>query len=63
VPDWHWPWVQRQAEVPKGQRALRRQHVEVEELVFPDEVHDFLLYRTWLAAYQAAASFLERKLK
>jgi dipeptidyl aminopeptidase/acylaminoacyl peptidase len=43
--------------------ALRRQHVEVEELVFPDEVHDFLLYRTWLAAYQAAASFLDRKLK
>jgi len=43
--------------------ALRRQHVEVEELVFPDEVHDFLLYRTWLAAYQAAASFLDRRLK
>ncbi|MGB9455217.1 MAG: prolyl oligopeptidase family serine peptidase, partial [Bryobacteraceae bacterium] len=43
--------------------ALRRQHVEVEELVFPDEVHDFLLWRTWLAAYQAGAGFLERKLK
>jgi dipeptidyl aminopeptidase/acylaminoacyl peptidase len=43
--------------------ALRRQHVEVEELVFPDEVHDFLLYRTWLAAYQGAANFLDRKLK
>ena len=43
--------------------ALRRQYVEVEELIFPDEVHDFLLYRTWLAAYQAAASFLDRKLK
>jgi len=35
----------------------------VEELVFPDEVHDFLLYRTWLAAYQGAANFLDRKLK
>jgi len=43
--------------------ALRRQHVEVEELVFPDEVHDFLLYRTWLAAYQAAASFLDHRMK
>jgi len=43
--------------------ALRLQHVDVEELVFPDEVHDFLLWRHWLAAYQAAVSFLERKLK
>ena len=43
--------------------ALRRQRVDVEELVFPDEVHDFLLYRTWVAAYSAAASYLERKLK
>jgi dipeptidyl aminopeptidase/acylaminoacyl peptidase len=43
--------------------ALRRQHVDVEELVLPDEIHDFLLYRTWLAAYQAAAGFLDRKLK
>ena len=43
--------------------ALRRRHVPVEVLVFPDEVHDFLLYRSWLAAYQAAARFLDRKLK
>jgi dipeptidyl aminopeptidase/acylaminoacyl peptidase len=43
--------------------ALRRQHVDVEELIFPDELHDFLLWRTWLKADQAAASFLERKLK
>jgi len=35
----------------------------VEELVFPDEVHDFLLWRHWLAAYQATVSFLERKLR
>ena len=42
--------------------ALRKQKVEVEELVFPDEVHDFLLYRSWRAAYEAAVSFLERKL-
>jgi dipeptidyl aminopeptidase/acylaminoacyl peptidase len=43
--------------------ALRRRNVEVEELIFPDEVHDFLLYRSWRAAYQAAARFLDRKLK
>jgi dipeptidyl aminopeptidase/acylaminoacyl peptidase len=42
--------------------ALRRQKVEVEELVFPDEVHDFLLYRSWRGAYEAAVGFLKRKL-
>ncbi len=42
--------------------ALRRQKVEVEELVFPDEVHDFLLHRSWLEAYRAAVRFLERHL-
>ncbi|SPE33638.1 Peptidase S9, prolyl oligopeptidase active site domain protein (fragment) [Candidatus Sulfopaludibacter sp. SbA3] len=43
--------------------ALRRRSVEVEELIFPDEVHDFLLYRSWRDAYQAAVRFLDRKLK
>jgi dipeptidyl aminopeptidase/acylaminoacyl peptidase len=42
--------------------ALRKQKVDVEELVFPDEVHDFLLYRSWRDAYQALADFLKRKL-
>jgi dipeptidyl aminopeptidase/acylaminoacyl peptidase len=42
--------------------ALRKQKVDVEELILPDEVHDFLLYRSWLAAYHAAADFLKRKL-
>lgn len=43
--------------------ALRRRGVEVEQLVFPDEVHGFLLHRNWLAAYRAAADFFDRKLK
>ncbi|HWD00233.1 MAG TPA: prolyl oligopeptidase family serine peptidase [Candidatus Sulfopaludibacter sp.] len=43
--------------------ALRRRNVEVEELIFPDEVHDFLLYRSWRDAYQATVRFLDRKLK
>ncbi len=43
--------------------ALRKQNVEVEELIFPDEAHGFLLYRSWVAAYEAAARFLERRLK
>jgi dipeptidyl aminopeptidase/acylaminoacyl peptidase len=42
--------------------ALRQQKVEVEELVFPDEVHDFLLHKSWLEAYRAAVQFLERHL-
>ena len=42
--------------------ALRRRGVEREVLIFPDEVHDFLLYRTWHAAYEASAKFLLRRL-
>jgi len=43
--------------------ALRRQKVEFEEVIFPDEIHDFLLRRDWARAYKASAEFLERKLK
>jgi dipeptidyl aminopeptidase/acylaminoacyl peptidase len=42
--------------------ALRKQGVETEELIFPEEVHDFLLYRTWKQAYEAAARFLRAHL-
>jgi len=43
--------------------ALRRQKVDFEELIFPDEIHDFLLHRDWLRAYAASADFFSRKLK
>ena len=43
--------------------GLRRRGVHVEQLVFPDEVHSFLLYANRLAALQAAGDFLDRKLK
>jgi dipeptidyl aminopeptidase/acylaminoacyl peptidase len=43
--------------------ALRKQGVEMEEMVIPDEIHDFLLHRSWLAAYEATVRFLERHLK
>jgi dipeptidyl aminopeptidase/acylaminoacyl peptidase len=43
--------------------ALRRRRVPVDVLVLPDEVHDFLLYASWLAAYQAAARFLDQRLR
>ena len=43
--------------------ALRAQGTPFEEHVFPDEIHDFLLHRTWLAAYQYGAEFFGRYLK
>jgi len=43
--------------------ALRLQGVEVEQLIFPDEVHDFLLLAHWTEAYRRASEFLERRLK
>jgi hypothetical protein len=30
---------------------------------FPDEIHDFLLHGTWVAAYRYEADFFERYLK
>jgi dipeptidyl aminopeptidase/acylaminoacyl peptidase len=41
---------------------LRARKVHVEQLVFPDEVHGFLLHRNWLKAFTAAADFLDRHL-
>lgn len=42
--------------------ALRTRHVPIEQLIFPDDIHDFLLHAHWMQAYSAAADFLERKL-
>jgi dipeptidyl aminopeptidase/acylaminoacyl peptidase len=42
---------------------LRARGVALEQLVFPDEVHDFLLHRNWLAGYSATADFFDRHLK
>ena len=39
---------------------LRAKNVEIEQLIFPDEIHDFLLHRSWLAAYHAASDFFDR---
>ena len=33
--------------------ALRRRKVDVEEMVLPDEGHDFLMWRSWVATYRA----------
>jgi dipeptidyl aminopeptidase/acylaminoacyl peptidase len=42
--------------------ALRQRNVYFEQLVLPDEVHGFLLYRSWVKIYEAAFEFLERKM-
>jgi dipeptidyl aminopeptidase/acylaminoacyl peptidase len=44
-------------------RKLRERGVEFEELVFPDDVHDFLRHENWLRAYAAATDFFDRHLK
>jgi dipeptidyl aminopeptidase/acylaminoacyl peptidase len=41
---------------------LHAQHVDVEELVFPDEIHDLLRRASWIRAYKATAEFFDRKL-
>jgi dipeptidyl aminopeptidase/acylaminoacyl peptidase len=42
---------------------LRARGVVIEQLVFPDDVHDFLLHRNWLAGYHATSDFFDRHLK
>jgi dipeptidyl aminopeptidase/acylaminoacyl peptidase len=42
--------------------ALRNQNTEFEELIFPDEIHDFLRVQDWSRAMHAADGFFDRKL-
>jgi dipeptidyl aminopeptidase/acylaminoacyl peptidase len=54
--------------VPFGQtvdlaQRLRKQNVEFEQLIFPDEIHDLLLWRDWVRGYRATAEFFSRKFK
>jgi dipeptidyl aminopeptidase/acylaminoacyl peptidase len=53
--------------VPFGQtvdlvQRLRRQNVEFEQLIFPDEIHDLLLWKSWVSGYEAGAQFFNKKL-
>lgn len=43
--------------------ALRKRKVPYEQLIYPDDVHGFLLHRNWLRAYEESAKFLEKYLK
>jgi dipeptidyl aminopeptidase/acylaminoacyl peptidase len=42
--------------------ALRKQGVEFEQLILPDEVHGFLTFESWLRVLRATANYLDRKL-
>ena len=44
-------------------QRLRENHVPFEEMIFPDEIHDFLLWKNWINAYGATADFFDRTLK
>ena len=44
-------------------QRLRENHVYVEQLVFPDEIHGFLMWKSWIKAYGTAADFFDRMLK
>jgi dipeptidyl aminopeptidase/acylaminoacyl peptidase len=44
-------------------RRLRERGVEFEQIVFPDDVHDFLLHERWLKIYHAASDFFDKRLK
>ena len=44
-------------------QRLKKQGVEFEEIIYPDEIHDLLLWHDWVRSYDAAAKFFDRKLK
>lgn len=44
-------------------KELTLRDVHVETLVFPDDVHGFLLHRNWITAYRATLDFFERMLR
>ena len=43
-------------------QRLKEQKVEFEEIIFPDEIHDFLLWKTWVRGYRAMGEFFGRKM-
>jgi len=43
-------------------RRLGKAGVDYEEMIIPDDIHDFLLYRNWLRVSQATVDFFDRTL-
>jgi dipeptidyl aminopeptidase/acylaminoacyl peptidase len=45
------------------EKLRERKVVYWEELIIPDEIHDFLLYKSWVKGYYKAADFFDRMMK
>jgi dipeptidyl aminopeptidase/acylaminoacyl peptidase len=43
-------------------QRLRKQNVQFDELIFPDEIHDFLLWKSWVKGYKATAEFFGKQM-
>jgi len=43
--------------------ALRKQKIEFEQIVIPDEIHDLLRNQSWLTLFHATDQFFARRLK
>ena len=43
-------------------QRLSKQNVQFEELIIPDEIHDFLLWKSWITGYRATAEFFGKQL-
>ena len=41
---------------------LRARHVPFEQMILPDEIHGFLMWKSWVRAYGATADFFDRTL-
>jgi len=44
-------------------QRLRAHHVGFEQIVLPDEIHGFLMWKSWVRTYGATADFFDRTLK
>jgi dipeptidyl aminopeptidase/acylaminoacyl peptidase len=42
---------------------LKKQGVNFEEIIYPDEIHDFLLWKSWTNSYKAMGDYFDRYLK
>ena len=44
-------------------QRLRAHHVPFEQIVLPDEIHGFLMWKSWIHTYSATVDFFDRTLK
>jgi dipeptidyl aminopeptidase/acylaminoacyl peptidase len=43
-------------------QRLRAKGVEFEEIIYPDEIHDLLLWKDFVQSYKATGEFFQRHL-